>query len=498
MRRIFALLAVASLSGCITDGPNKTGSAWLDDLDLGPQGFQTVTIPVGAQLVDTIVLPGVPSYSGLGTLVVGDADAFSSVTSLWFDAKDTTRWSSGGTTGLVEPGWTLRLRLDESCSDTLRLSRWNSGLDTGAFLLGAGVSSTPDAELAGKCTNDSSKYYVDFRLGDSTDIVRKQTSFGVRLAGTGFPMRQVLAANVLNNKGDTLKFALHEGRGAWGTRLVRKRGGSITGMASSGTRLRIRFSGEGLRSRLQSALGLSAVESDSFDNTIAVFSARMNAPIVSASTGTAHRFRLASWTVLSRDTSDAPFGGSQSVPFVSKRARDGKSMEGDLKVDWFEGGLARVSLVSSGDSVPFYTTQGKIVYHFYLFPGEAIEAPMYKDPGWTKFWFRNDSTRLRFVRTVLYDGVIADDQVQGLDGNADVVYREEAIARPGVENVRFEARASVGRILNNKKLEVWTDLYPSDLDDDASIGARFRIDLRANPLDSVTFIVRRRNQGVVE
>ena len=71
MRRIFVLLAVASLSGCITDGPNKTGSSWLDANDLGPQGLHTVRVPVGFVAVDTIVEPGVPSYSGIGSLVVG-------------------------------------------------------------------------------------------------------------------------------------------------------------------------------------------------------------------------------------------------------------------------------------------------------------------------------------------------------------------------------------------------------------------------------------------
>lgn len=498
MRRIFALLAVASLSGCITDGPNKTGSAWLDDLDLGPQGFQTVTIPLGTQIVDTIAVPGVPAYSGEGSVVVGNADAFDGVTSLWFDAKDTTRWVGGGSTGLVDTGWTLRVRLEDPCSGILRLSRWNSGLDTGAFLLGAPVGSSPDTVVDGVCRNDSDAYNVDFPLGDTSSIVFKQTSFGVRIVSDDAPVRKVLSVNVLDHKGDTLKYALHEGRGAWGTRLVRKRGGSITGMVSSATRLRIRFDGEALRTRLHAALGFPTVESDSFDNTVAVFSARMNAPVVSVSSGVSQRFRLASWTVMSRDTTDAPIGGSRSVAFSTKRARDGKSMEGDLRVDWLEGGLARVSVVSSGDSVPFYTTEGNVVYHFYLFPGDALEAPMYDDPGWTKFWFRNDSTRIRFIRTVLYDGVAADDQIQSLDENSDIVYREEAIARPGVDKVRFEARATANRILNNKKLEVWTDLFPTSLDDDASVGGRFRIDLRANPLDSVTFVVRRRNQGVVE
>lgn len=502
MRRIFALLAVASLSGCITDGPNKTGSEWLNSLDLGPQGYETVTLPLGVAEIDTIVEPGVPAYSGIGSLVVGSSAAFDATASIWFDAKDTTRWVSGGDSDVVD-GWTLRVLLDTSCpSGKLHLSRWNTELDTGAFLLGADLASEPDYEASASCvddTADASLHYIDFPLGDSSAVVRKGGNFGVRLDGEGFEVRSIALAAILNPEGDTLRYGLFEGRGAWGTRLVRKPGGSITGMLAAGTRLRMRLRADDLRTELLDRMGIDSVASDSFDNSVTVFSARVASTVANVSAGASQRLRLASWSILSRDTTDLEFseGGSRSRAFSSSRARDGKTMSGELRLVGMDDGLVRVALVTDGDSIPFYTTEGTVVYHFYLFPGESIEAPMYSDPGWTKFRFENDGRRVRFVRAILSDAVAADDQIMDVDENGDIVYREEAIASAGVGKVRFEARTAFGRMLNNRKQEVWTDLYAATVSD-ASLEGNFRIDLAAKPVDSVSFVVRRRSLGVVE
>lgn len=503
MRRIFALLAVASLSGCITDGPNQTGSKWLDANDLGPQGLATVRLPVGFLEVDTIVEPGVPSYSGHGSLVVGGTDAFSAVTSFWFNSKDTTTWTSDGDKGLVDTGWTLRLALDTTCSggENLKLRRWNTVGDTNSFLLGGAIDATPvQSGVAGVCSDTLDIHHLDFRLGDTTLAARKKSSFGVRLEGDAFAARNVLTAVLINHDGDTLHYANHEGRGAWGVRFVPKWKGSMSGMIATGTRLRMRMKGDNLRAGLRKAMGVEAAGSDSFDNTFTVVSARAVAKVVTVSSGVAQRFRLASWTVLGRDTTSLDFanGSKVSTHFASRRDRDGKTMDGDLHVDGFIGGLARISILVDGDSVPFLTTEGNAVYHFFLFPGDSVEAPMYQDPGWTKFSFRNDGNTIRFVRTILSDGVAADDQISHLDENSDAVFREEAIARPGVSRVRFEARTAFGRMLNNKMQEVWTDLYSVGIDGESIIEGAYRIDLDKSPLDSVTFTVRRRSQGVVE
>lgn len=504
MRRIFVLLAVASLSGCITDGPNKTGSSWLDANDLGPQGLHTVRVPVGFVAVDTIVEPGVPSYSGIGSLVVGGTDAFDAVTSLWFDATDTTRWGLGGPAGKVDSaGWTLRVVLDTTCSGAgkVGLRRWNSVPDVGTFLMGGSIEAAPAQTIAsGACRDTGSIHNLDFHLGDSSLVVRKKTRFGVRLEGDGFAARKVLSVHLLDKRGDTLRLATHDGRGAWGTRFLPKWRGSIAGMSATGTRLRMRFKGDALRLQLRRALGVESVASDSFDNTFVIHSARADAPVVSVSNGVAQRFRLASWIVEGRDTTSLAFGkgSNASQSFVTRRDRDARKMEGDLRVRGYEGGLARVSLVVGSDSVPFYTTEGVVVNHFYLFPGDSIEAPMYQDPGWTKFTFRNDGQKIHFVRTILHDGVSADDQVLELDDYSKAVYREEAIARPGVSKVRLEARSAFGKILNNKAQEVWTDLYTVSVTGESILEGVYRIDLAASPLDSVTFTVRRRSQGVVE
>lgn len=505
MRRIFALLAVASLSGCITDGPNKTGSAWLDGQDLGPQGYQAVTLPVSFVHIDTIVEPGVPAYSGSGSLVIGGGDAFAVSTSLWFDVKDTTRWITNRPDAVANPGWRLVLSLDTSCaSGKVHLSRWNTELDTGAFLLGldgADFSDAPDYEATASCNDDSTgtSHTIDLPLGDSTTVVRKGTNFGIRLTASDFASRVVSAVRVVNGQGDTLAVGLFEGRGAWGVRATPRSAGSLTSMATAGTRLRLRFDEIALRRSLQNALGIDSVASDSFDNTFSLYSARATAPLVSVSASTSQRFRLASWVVLNRDTTDLPFsvGANASKAFASSRKVDGKTMQGELRVMGLKGGIARIALVTDGDSVPFYTTQTDTVSHFYLFPGQAVEAPMYADPGWTKFWFVNDGTKVRFIRTVLALGVAADDQVQSVEDGASV-YREEAIATTGLSRVRFEARTAFSRMLNRKVQEVWTDLYMTSVATDATLDGNYRIDLRSNPIDSATFIVRRRNQGVVE
>lgn len=123
---------------------------------------------------------------------------------------------------------------------------------------------------------------------------------------------------------------------------------------------------------------------------------------------------------------------------------------------------------------------------------------MYGDPGWTKFQFINDGTKVRFVRTVLAAGVAADDQIESHDDYGYSVFREEAIATSASKRVRYEARSAFSRILNHKAQEVWTDLYPTSLSADATLDGYYRIDLRDRPIDSVTFVVRRRNLGVVE
>lgn len=504
MRRIFALLAVASLSGCITDGPNKTGSEWLDANDLGPQGLHTVRVPVGFLAVDTIVEPGVPSYSGIGSLVVGATDAFDAALSVWFDATDTTRWGRGGLAGMVDSsGWTLRVVLDTTCtgSGKVGLRRWNKISDLDAFLLGGIVDSAPvQSVAAGACSDSASIHNLDFHLGDSTLVQRKKTRFGIRLEGDGFAARTVLTMFLLNDVGDTLRFATHEGRGAWGVRTQPKWRGSIAGMVATGTRLRMRFDAQALRAELRRTMGIEAAESDSFDNTFTILSARATAPLLGVSSGVAQRLRLASWTVLGRDTTTLAFskGANASRAFASSRARDAKKMEGELHVRGYEGGIARISLLVGSDSVPFYTTEGGIVNHFHLFPGDSIEAPMYQDPGWTKFTFRNDGRQIHFVRTILHDAVAADDQITELDNYSKPVYREESIARSGVSKVRFETRTAFSRILNNKAQDVWTDLYTVSVAGENTLEGVYRIDLAKSPLDSVTFTVRRRSQGVVE
>lgn len=495
---------MASLSGCITDGPNKTGSEWLDDQDLGPKGYETVTLPVSFLRVDTIVEPGVPAYSGLGSLIVGGGNVFSTTTSLWFDVNDTDRWIRERPATVANTGWRLQVVLDTSCSDgDVKLRRWNSDLDTGTFLLGLESAdlSTPDYEKTGECKDDASGtvHSIEIPLGDSTAVVPKGRNFGIRLTAPDFNARNVAAVRVLDGAGDTLEIGRFEGRPAWGVRSTH-RGGSLTSLSTTGSRLRMRFDASALRQSLRNALGADLAASDSFDNTFSVFSARAVSKLDSVSSGVSARFRLASWVVQHRDTTDLPFGVGTSArkAFASRRDFDGKSMDGELVVTGLKGGIARISLVKSGESILFYTTQSDTASHFYLFPGDSVEAPMYGDPGWTKFQFINDGTKVRFVRTVLAAGVAADDQIESHDDYGYSVFREEAIATSASKRVRYEARSAFSRILNHKAQEVWTDLYPTSLSADATLDGYYRIDLRDRPIDSVTFVVRRRNLGVVE
>jgi hypothetical protein len=172
-------------------------------------------------------------------------------------------------------------------------------------------------------------------------------------------------------------------------------------------------------------------------------------------------------------------------------------MEGTLVARPAGAGTIRISLLSGSDSIPFLTRDAAIQYSFVLLPGQEIEAPMYLDPGWTKFRFRWQDGKVRFLRQVLAAPVAADDQIGGVDGGV-YVFRDEAVARVGVSRVRFEARTAFSRILNRGAQEVWTDLYPVAVQSDSVLNDNSRIDLGNEPLDSVTFLFRRRITGAVQ
>jgi len=497
VRRYFALLTAALLSGCgLTDGPNRTGSAWLDDLDLGPQGLESVTVPFRALQVQVMADPSVPAYNGTGTLSVGQSDGFTAVTSLWFDPQDTSRWVRKRPADTARGSWTLVMRLDTALAardSTVELQVWHTVRDTLSFLLGKSSSSTSPSLVA--TIGDST---VRASLGDSNFVRYGQPGdIGFRIQAPKTPSRGVYAVYLVDGKGDTLLPGLVDGRAGWGVRWRTTTALALGHTIGAGKRVRLLADANTLRSHIVTSLHLPQVANDSFDNTVAVFSARAKSSIGSASPGGAYRFRLASWVVQQRDTTVVEIGdGDRQAAFRSSRTSDGATMTGTLHVQRLDDSIARVFILHGTDTVPFYNRAGSVQNHFYLFKGDSIEAPMYQDPGWTKFSFRNQDGKIRFIRTILGDGVIADDQIQSYDESGNPVYRDESVAKSG--SVRFEARAAFGRILNRKAQEVWTDLYPAAVSTTSSLDDNFGVNLLSTPIDSVTFLVRRRSQGVVQ
>ncbi len=498
MRRPIALLTAVLLTGCgLTDGPNRTGSVWLDSLDLGPQGLESASFGLRALDVDTILDPGVPSLNGVGTLVLGGSDALESTTSLWFSPSDSTRWVRGSKD---ERGtWKLELVLDSSCSDPdgIEIRMWSGIKDTLAFLSGISMG-TAERTVSAACVNDSASNTGRVRasLLDSTRVVfHSSQDFGLRLVAPGFESRQIVAVRLVDGVDDTLHPGLLEGRAAWGMRWSDRGAGSLASTLGWGKRLRVRLDDAALRQALATRLGLPSVDADSFDNSVSLFSARVGADVHVRTPGTARRFRLASWVIRHTDISYASIGSS--VGWSSSRPDDGASMEGTLVARDGGAGTVRVALLSGSDSIPFLTHDGQIQYTFVLLPGQEIEAPMYLDPGWTKFRFLLEDGKVRFVRHVLAAPVAADDQIKAVEGGV-YVFRDEAVAKDGVARVRFEARTAFSRILNRGAQEVWTDLYPVAVQTDSVINDNSRIDLGSQPLDSVTFLFRRRITGAVQ
>lgn len=500
MRRYFALLTAALLSGCgLTDGPNRTGSAWLDELDLGPQGLESVSVPFRALQIQVMADPAVPAYNGAGVLSVGQSAGFSAVTSFWFDPRDTTRWVRKRPADTAQGSWSLVLNLDTSIAGTpsVQIQTWNAVADTLPFLLGASRGA-PDSSF-GATLRDTAIVGV---LGDSNTVRYGQgRDIGIRVSAPNLESRGIYAVYLVNGKGDTLLPANVDGRAAWGVRWTVDDALAIASTVGAGKRVRILADANTLRSHIVTSLGLPQAASDSFDNTVAIFSARAKTSIANVSGGARARFLLSSWVVDHRDTTElAATSGDMQAAFSSVRTSDGKSLDGVLHVRKISDSLVRISIVAGADSIPFLNPLGSkgVQYHFYLFAGDSVEAPMSPNPNWVKFAFRYSGGKVRFIRTVLSDAVVADDQVEAHDASGYLVYRDEAIANSGSSFVRYEARTAFGRTLNRKAQEVWTDLVAARVSADSSIDDNFRIQLRSTPIDSVTFLVRRRSQGVVQ
>lgn len=498
MRRPIALLTAALLTGCgLTDGPNRTGSAWLDSLDLGPQGLESASFGLRSLEVDTILEPGVPSLNGVGTLVLGGTDALASTTSLWFDPSDSARWARGAKS--ERGNWKLELDLDTRCSrpDGIDVLMWSGIRDTLAFLSGIPMG-TPERTVAARCVDDTVAGVgrVSVALLDSHRVeFHSSMDFGLRLVAPDFASRQIVAARLVDGVDDTLRTGILEGRAAWGMSWSDRGVGSLASSLGWGKRLRLRLDGASLREALAAHLGLPETQADSFDNTVSLFSARVGADIDVRTPGTARRFRLASWVVRHTDVTWGPVGASTA--WSSSRPEDGASMEGTLVVREAGAGTVRVALLSGSDSVPFLTRDGQIQYSFVLRKDREVEAPMHLDPGWTKFRFLWQGGKVRFERQVLAAPVAADDQIEAVD-DGSYVFRDEAVAVPGLGRIRFEARTAFSRILNRTAQEVWTDLYPVAVQTDSVVNDDSRIDLGSEPLDSVTFLFRRRITGAVQ
>lgn len=499
MRSTFALLAAALLSGCgLTDGPNRTGSSWLEDLDLGPQGLETVSVPVTALRTITMLDPGVPALNGVGSFAIGDPDGLGLVSSVWFDPQDTSRWIRSRAKDSAGRPWKLELRLATTCPTgaSLDVQMWSDVQDTLPFLLGADRDA-PDSSVAASCKDSTTLVAT---LGDSAFATFDSTkAFGLRFSAPGFAPRVISAIRLVNGVGDTLLHGLHAGRGAWGSRWSVSGAGSISSALDAGTRLRIRFDGDAIRARISSGMGIDPVASDSFDNTVSIYSARAVSRVLDLSPNAARRFRLASWVVLSRDTTalTVPALKQQAqAAFASRRPSDGSSIEGTFSTFAVADGLVGICLLYGADTMSFLTPAGNLQNRFHLFEGDSIEAALYGGNAWIKLAFQYRDGKVLFTRTVLSDAVAADDQAKEFEGGA-YEYREEAIAA-SKGPVRYEARSAFQRIVNRKAQEVWTDLYDVPMDGDLLPEGNAIVTLATNPVDSVSFQVRRRTQGVVQ
>lgn len=498
MRSTFALLAAALLAGCgLTDGPNRTGSSWLDDIDLGLQGLETVSVTAVPTGVLTMLDPGVPALNGVGRFAIGQPEGLGLVSSVWFDPQDTTRWKRSRPTDSARGPWSLELRLTTTCpsSGDLDVQLYRNLSDTLPFLLGAAKGS-PDASLQARCKDSVTLVAA---MGDSTFLSDSTRPFGLRLSAEGFPVREVSSVRLVDGVGDTLLHGLHAGRGAWGSRWWVTSKGALSTALDAGTRLRLRFDGETLRRGIASGLGLATAGTDSFDNTVSIFSARAVSRVTRLTDGTIRRFRLASWVVLSRDTTavDVPASNGQvQAAFRSHRPSDGNTFEGTLSVFPVAEGLVGVSLLYKSDTMSLVTPAGTLQNRFHLFSGDSIEANVYGSNSWLKLGFQYKDGKILFTRAVLSDVVVADDQAESF-GEGAYQYREEAVAR-ATGTVRYEARSAFQRIVNRKTQEVWTDLYAVPMDDDNLPEGNASITLASPPVETVTFQVRRRTQGVVQ
>lgn len=504
MRRTIALLTAATLSGCgLTDGPNRTGSAWLDSLDLGPEALRSVTVPVSELSLDTIFDPGAPDLPGKGVLSLGRSDAFGSRLSLWVTPSDTTRWTESSQRR--DSVWVLELSLATSCPSggSLGATLWDSTalgtVSPFAFLAGADLDAPATANLVGgACRDDSSTGLGRVRIPlDSTMVLEpSRGSFGVRFDAPDFPARQLAGFRLIGSHRDTLLLGIQDGRTGAGAWVVSYGKGSLAGMNQIGTRVRIRFDDAALRRELSRTIGGKGFSSDSFDNTWALFSARVGMATSSSTPGLARRLRLASWVVRSTDTTIVAASGADRS-FATTRPEDGRSMEGEFHVRKIAPGLVRIALTAGSDSIPLLSrTSGNYQYSFLMFQGDSLEVPMYQDPGWTKFRFHYVGDRIFFVRDILAAPVAADDQIESVDGSS-WTFRDEAVVRTGSGRGVFEARSAFGRILNEKRRKVFTDLYSSAISSDTTVDGNFRIDLPGRSTDSVTFLLRRRSLGVV-
>jgi hypothetical protein len=501
VRSTFALLAAALLSGCgLTDGPNRTGSSWLEDLDLGPQGLETVSVPANALRVLTMLDPGVPALNGVGAFSIGHPDGLGLVSSVWFDPQDTSTWILGRPKDSARGDWKLEVKIATTCpaGATMDVRIWSDVQDTLPFLLGAGRG-TPNSSVVATCI-DSSEILVA-RLGDSAFVTHPSTkAFGLRFVSESFPARVVKQIRLVNGVGDTLLHGMHAGRGAWGSRWSATGTGSISSAIDAGSRLRIRFDGDALRGAISSRLGLDPVASDSFDNTVSIYSARAVSRVTDLSANARRRFRLASWVVLSRDSTilslPAP-GGRAQADFKSRRPSDGSTIEGTVSTVALSDSLVGISILYGTDSATFVTTSGSLQKRFHLFAGDSIEATLSGSKfSWVKLAFQFRDGKLVFTRTILAETVVADDQANAYE-NRSYEYREEAIAS-AKGPVRYEARSAFQRVVNRKAQEVWTDLYVVPMDADSLVEGNAIVTLATQPVDSVTFQVRRRPQGVVQ
>lgn len=500
MRSTFALLAAALLSGCgLTDGPNRTGSSWLEDVDLGPQGLESVSVPLSVVGAVPMLDPGVPALNGVGKFAIGDPDGLDLVSSVWFDPQDTSRWKRKRPADSALRPWTLELELATTCpkSGTLDVQMWRDLSDTLPFLLGASKGPA-DTAIPAACKDSVSSTLIA-KMGDSSFLTATTKAFGLRFAAAGFPAREVSVMRLVNGVGDTLLLGVHAGRGAWGARWTLSEPGSLSSAIDAGSRLRLRFDGAALRKGLAAGLGLANVGSDSFDNTVAIYSARAVSRVTDITASASRRFRLASWVVLSRDTTtlDVPAANKpEQKAFRSHRPSDGNTFEGTVSVFHVADGVVGVSLLHNSDTMALLTPSGHLQNRFHLFPGDSIEANVYGNNAWVKLGFQHKAGKILFTRAVLSDAVVADDQAEGYE-DGSYQYREEAIAT-AKGTVRYEARSAFQRIVNRKAQEVWTDLYVVPMDAGVLLESNARITLATQPVDSVTFQVRRRTQGVVQ